>query len=201
MNGTPEKPFYLLVREARRGASLRQGELAAKVGCTQSALSMFESGKPGVIAKDTLARLAETLGIAVPAGLGDGDGAVSGIGSSGGFIGSDVVNPVFFCPDFKCLSNYPYLIGGQIFFIPLGLAGCGVRCALCGELLECTCPQCGVKVAARGGCCTRCGAALVQWPDGFAENVAGWVAAQRSAIADIRGIMGAKPALWREERG
>ena len=188
-----QKPFYAVVREARRAANVRQSELASKVGCTQSALSMFEGGKAGVIARDTVSKIAGALGLELPAGFDGGEGTsgngVAGAGVSGAvdlFPGSSrIVRPVVFCPDFKCLSNLPYTVGGEVLFMPLGTAGSGVRCAICGEILESACPACGKKVAKAGGCCGESGTPLVQWPDGFAEDAVAWVAAQRAAISDF----------------
>lgn len=182
MQANLQPAFHLAVRNARRAANLRQGELAAKVGCTQSALSMFESGKAGVVARETVAKIAEALGLELPADIGGG--VISAAAPALSL--APAIERVVFCPNFQCLSNIPYTIGGQMLFMPLRSAGCGHRCALCGEIMEVACPACGAPVAKAGGCCGECGEPLVKWPDGFAPDPVAWAAAQRAAIAELR---------------
>lgn len=173
--------LHLAIRRARQAANLRQGELAKQVGCTQSALSMFEGGKGSALSLETVRKLAETLGVALPPGFGeDARTAVSAVPVP--LPGAGVV-PVRFCPNFQCLSNFPYSVGGQMLFMPRETAGDGPHCAICGELMESACPSCGAPVPLRGGCCRECGAPLVAWPDGFADDPAAWLLAQRAAIA------------------
>ena len=187
MQDTQATMLHLALRRARQAANLRQGELAKQVGCTQSALSMYEGGKASALAQETVRKLAETLGVALPAGFGD-DGktaAPAGPLAPGSAFPAAGIVPVRFCPNFQCLSNVPYSVGGQVLFLPLGSAGCAAHCAICGELLEKACPSCGAPVLRRGGCCGECGAPLVAWPEGFAEDPSAWILAQRSAISAV----------------
>jgi DNA-binding XRE family transcriptional regulator len=186
MQDTQIATLHLALRRARQAANLRQGELAKQVGCTQSALSMYEGGKATALAQETVRKLAETLGVALPAGFGEEGKPASAapLPAVLALPGAGVV-PVRFCPNFQCLSNLPYSVGGQTLFLPLAVAGGAAHCAVCGELLEKVCPACGAPVLRRGGCCGECGAPLVVWPEGFAEDPSAWIAAQRAAISDL----------------
>lgn len=187
MQDASSEPLHLALRRARHAANMRQGELALKVGCTQSALSMFEGGKAGVLASGTVKKLAEVLGVALPAGFGE-ETRLASTGAAGA-LARHACAPGAFCPNFQCLSNLPYTVGGQVFFLPLGTAGCGAHCAMCGEIVERTCPSCGAAIAGPGGCCAACGAPLVSWPEGFSGDPEGWISAQREAIAQVRSFV------------
>jgi len=50
------------LREARRSKGLTQAELAQRVACQQSAISMMESGRTTALARETLVRIAAELG-------------------------------------------------------------------------------------------------------------------------------------------
>ena len=113
------EPFHLQVRAARRAAHWSQSELAARAGCRQSQISEFEAGVRGKVARETIVKLAELLGLEAP-----GETA----GPSAAAIGARAR-----CPNFECPSNLPYWVGGQLLFLPLGTAGSGTHCAICGE--------------------------------------------------------------------
>ena len=55
------------LRDARRAAKLSQGELAAEVGCKQSALSMFEQGRPTKLNDEVVEKLAKKFGVSLVA--------------------------------------------------------------------------------------------------------------------------------------
>ena len=55
--------FCRKIREARRAAKLSQGELAAEVGCKQSAISMFEQGDGTKLNDDVIAKLSKKFDI------------------------------------------------------------------------------------------------------------------------------------------
>ena len=57
------RELCLRFAEARRAKGLRQTELAAQVGCTQSALSMFESGQPTKLSEETVKKLSDFLDV------------------------------------------------------------------------------------------------------------------------------------------
>ena len=169
------EPFHLQVRAARRAAHWSQTELAERAGCNQSQLSAFEAGVRGKVSRETLAKIAKLLGLEAPAAVED---AVARPVAD--------VAAIARCPDFACPSNLPYWAGGRLLFLPLGTAGSGAHCAICGEVLERACPRCGAPVRAPGGCCGSCGAALVELPDGFAEDPRAWAEARRAEAVALR---------------
>ena len=172
---SPE-PFHLQVRAARRAAHWSQTELAEKAGCNQSQLSAFESGVRGKVSRETIAKFAKLLGLEAPAA---GESAFARAAAADGAA-------IARCPDFACPSNLPYWAGGRLLFLPLGTAGSGTHCAICGEVLERVCPHCGAPIRAPGGCCGTCGAALVELPEGFAEDPRAWAEARRAEAVALR---------------
>lgn len=169
------EPFHIQVRAARRAAHWSQSELAARAGCRQSQISEFEAGVRGKVARETIVKLAELLGLEAP-------GETSG--PSAAAIGARAR-----CPNFECPSNLPYWVGGQLLFLPLGTAGSGTHCAICGEVLERACPHCGAPVLAPGGCCEACGSPLVELPEGFVSDPHAWAEAQRAAVVALRAAL------------
>ena len=174
-------PFHLLVRRARRDAGISQVQLAEKVGCNQSQISAFESGVPGKVARETVLKIAENLGLEPPPEE-QAAPVVSGLQAAAPSRG--FVQAVPFCPNFECLSNFPYFVGEQLLFLPLGSSGCGARCAVCGEILSRECPVCKARTTGRGGCCETCGNQLVSLPDGVADDPRVWASAHRAAACD-----------------
>ena len=173
------QPFHLQVRAARRAAHLSQTELAERAGCNQSQLSAFEAGVRGKVSRETIAKVAELLGLEAP----DDDAAAA------------VARPVAVlaalarCPDFACPSNLPYFADDRLLFLPLGTAGAGTHCALCGEVLERACPRCGAPILAPGGCCGACGSPLVEVPEGAVADRRAWAEARRAAAVELRAAM------------
>lgn len=168
-------PIHLLLRNARIAAKLNQRDLALQVGCTQSQISMMEAGRATALSKENIGKIAKVLGVELP----EESAAALPIVTSMG---------VAFCPNFQCPTNYPYFVGGQLFFLPLGSCGCGEHCLFCGELLERKCPNCGAVVTRAGGCCASCGSGLLAMPDGFTGDVASWAATQQAAISALAGL-------------
>ena len=146
----------LKIRDARRAAKLSQSELAAEVGCKQSALSMFEQGCPTKLNDEVVEKLAKKFNIELK------DKPPT----------SNLQPPTFnlqpstfnlplrgFCPNPNCPSNKPYLVDGRQLYLPDREAAdpIGAKfCAMCGEVLEKRCPNCGAPVHA-GGICSLCG--------------------------------------------
>lgn len=167
------RTFLTELRRGRLAAGLTQSELAKKVGCKQSALSMLERGRFSAVSRETLAKLAAETGVELPAGAVPPRGASVAAPPPGRA----------FCPNCECLSNVPYFVGGELLLLPAGSAGGGVHCAVCGELLARVCPACCAPVLRAGGCCTSCGAPLVPVPDDVASGAQAWAAAKQAAIA------------------
>ena len=165
--------LHRTLRKARIEAGITQAALAAQVGCTQSAVSMMEAGRAEAISKESLVKLAGILKVELPASAPEPSSAlVSGAGVS-------------VCANFNCPSNMPYLVGEDVYFMPLGTVGVGHHCVFCGELLARKCPHCGAPVVTPGGCCASCGAVLVEMPSGYVENVTAWVDGRMAAISAI----------------
>ena len=151
------KELCLRFAEARRAKKLRQTELAARVGCTQSALSMFEGGQPTKLSEETVRKLSEVLEVPLVE-------EVPPIGTLPlpGLVGSVCVVHGF-CPNCQCPSNVPYVVDGRLFYRPSRKVASptgGMRCTQCGEMLEMSCPSCGAPLN-DGACCAACGAAYV----------------------------------------
>lgn len=145
----------LKLKEARRAAKLSQSVVAAEVGCKQSALSMFEQGDGTKLNDEVIAKLAKKFGVSLVAGV-EVEKRVSSV---------RVVPPVEavtvrgFCPNPHCPSNKIYEVDGRTFVLPNRLTADpvgGRYCALCGEVLEKRCPNCGAGVH-DGAVCSLCG--------------------------------------------
>lgn len=136
------------LKEARRTAGLSQSMLACEVGCKQSALSMFEQGQPTKLNTEVVEKIAEKLGVDISSPAA-----------------SEEKEPVVFsphegfCPNPKCPSNHSYQVDGKTFYQPdrnVADPVGGKFCAVCGEILERRCPNCGGMIHA-GAVCSFCG--------------------------------------------
>lgn len=158
-----DRSICLLMKEARRGLGISQSELAAEVGCKQSALSMFEQGDPTKLNDEVVEKLSRRLNVDLaprekenPAAILQGGGAAGGEFG----VGRDRVARISaFCPNPACPGNEEYFVEGRRFLRPVpekcDPAG-GRFCALCGEILERKCPNCGALLHP-GAVCTFCG--------------------------------------------
>jgi len=156
-----------IIRDARRQKSLTQAELARLAGCTQSALSMFESGQESALATETLRKIAGILGFA--------------------FEESPAPKPFFaskvFCPNFECPHAFPYLVGGELFIRPFFLEHAR-HCPHCGEVLLAACPHCGNPAGENAGaCCAACGKRLVLATPPGDVSAREWVRERRAEMA------------------
>ena len=143
-----DSSFCLALAKARREAKISQSELAASVGCKQSALSMFEQGEPTKLNEDVVAKLAERFHLEIKTTAEGGTVSASRPTSVQGF-----------CPNPNCPSNKPYRVGEVTFFLPDRTLADPVKgrfCAMCGEVLEKKCPNCGAPIHA-GAVCSLCG--------------------------------------------
>lgn len=158
-NLSPE--ICLKLRDARRTAKLSQSVVAAEVGCKQSALSMFEQGDGTKLNEAVIGKLAEKFGVALKSRppmspvIPPMDYPSSSLSASRGF-----------CPNPQCPSNRAYEVSGRTLFNPdraVADPAHGKYCALCGEVLEKRCPNCGVPVH-DGAICSFCGDPYVAVP-------------------------------------
>ena len=58
--------IFKQLRKARIAAGLTQAALAGQVGCTQSAVSMMEAGRPEALSRESLEKLAKVLNVTLP---------------------------------------------------------------------------------------------------------------------------------------
>lgn len=144
--GAVVKTLGSQIKEARQRRHLSQSALARKVGCRQSALSMYEGGRATALSAQIVGKLCDELGL-VPPTQAELDTEVPM--SSGVRV---------FCPNPECPSNLPVAIGDRVVLVPHAhMAGERERhCAWCGEVLEKACPECGAPVNS-GAFCVHCG--------------------------------------------
>ena len=177
------KELCIRLAEARRAKGFRQTELAAQVGCTQSALSMFEGGQPTKLSDETVKKLSELLEVPLieQENVADTSGETQ-LAS----VGIPMVHG--FCPNCQCPSNVPYVVSGRLFFRPsrnIASPNGGKRCTQCGEVLEMRCPVCGAPLN-DGACCAVCGSNYVTpvVPDGI--DVSAYAQSRRAEIIQLR---------------
>ena len=158
-NLSPE--FCRKVKEARRAAKLGQTAVAAKVGCKQSALCMFENGGVTKLNDEVIDKLSKLFDVPLittdPAVKPDSDLQI--LRSSPPNPGPVPALVRGFCPNPSCPSNRPYEVEGRTLLDPdrnrADPVG-GKFCAVCGEVLEKRCPNCGAPVH-DGAICSHCG--------------------------------------------
>lgn len=138
------------IKNARREAKLGQIEVAAEVGCKQSALSMFENGDGTKLNDEVINKLLKKFGISL-----DEEKKVQEQ------VAVRVETPGVhgYCQNPHCPSNHSYEVDGRSFLRPdrqLADPVCAKFCAVCGEVLEKTCRNCGAPVH-DGAICSFCG--------------------------------------------
>jgi len=148
---SPEICFKL--KEARREAGLSQSIVAAEVGCKQSALSMFEKGDGTKLNETVINKLAEKFGVKLEEAVSEP------VPPPRRFAPTAEIHEHGFCPNPNCPSNRAYEVDGRTLYLPNRLSADpvgGKYCALCGEVLEKRCPNCGAPVH-DGAICSLCG--------------------------------------------
>lgn len=150
------REICLKLKEARRAAKISQGELAAEVGCKQSAISMFEQGQPTKLNSEAVEKIARKFGIDISEKKKAEDDTEISVS-----IPNSKISPPHsgFCPNPACPSNHRYEVEGRVLVMPdrekADPVG-GRFCAFCGELLERKCPNCGALIH-NGSVCSLCG--------------------------------------------
>ena len=150
-NLNPE--FCKSVKSARREAGLTQGQLAIEVGCKQSALSMFEQGDGTKLNDEVIEKLAKKFNLSLKPSSAQSPTPPP--------LHPSTPSPLHrgFCPNPHCPTNKEYFVEEIRLFLPDREAADpvgGKYCAMCGELLERKCPNCGAPVHA-GAICSLCG--------------------------------------------
>lgn len=148
------REFCEKIALARREAGISQIELAAEIGCKQSALSPFERGDGTKLSDEAIKKLSEKFGIPLPSKEEEKNQNSSLITLTSSF-------PAFtgLCLNPDCPSHRKVMAGPRAIVIPdrkvtdpIG----GRYCAFCGEVLVRTCPNCGAAVH-DGAVCSICG--------------------------------------------
>ncbi|MCQ2394866.1 MAG: helix-turn-helix domain-containing protein [Kiritimatiellae bacterium] len=145
------------IKEARRAAKLSQTVVAAEVGCKQSALSMFEQGDGTKLNEDVIGKLAKKFGISLTAVAEKEAEQLPRVPLA--FVPVTEIKVHGFCPNPHCPSNKVYEVDGRTLALPSRMTADpvgGKFCALCGEVLEKRCPNCGAPVH-DGAVCSLCG--------------------------------------------
>jgi len=143
------------LKEARRAAKLSQSDVAREVGCKQSALSMFEQGDGTKLNDEVIEKLARKFNVVLRPKAPE---AVEVVPMRPLFSVSGEAHTAF-CPNPNCPTNHRYTVEGRDFLRPdrvLADPVGGKFCAICGELLERRCPNCGAPVH-EGAICSLCG--------------------------------------------
>ena len=167
-----------MMREARRKKGYTQKEVARRIGCTQSAISMFESGQPDALAQEKVLELASLLGLSSDAVLSDLAAAKS------------TYKVYRYCNNPRCHSAIPFRAGERVRFRPRMILSDSKAlsfCPWCGESMSSACGSCNAP-AAPGAFCTTCGEAYVASLDDEDVNVAeidDWAALRRAELMEI----------------
>ena len=118
---------------------------------------MFESGDGTKLNEEVIGKLAKKFGVALTPSSA---AAKVGVQSAPTVIASDLqVAARGFCPNPHCPSNKIYEVSARMCVRPDRSAADPVGakfCALCGEVLEKRCPNCGAPVH-EGAFCSFCG--------------------------------------------
>ncbi len=182
---TNSTPFHKIVRAARKAQHLTQGELAEKVGCTQSTISHFETGSSGAASEELIGKLAAYLGVKreedAPTALEE-------------FI-REKPGSVAFCPNSDCLAASHFVLNGKQvirpWFFEIVAGPSLTHCSHCGEGLEVGCPACLTPLVAGASFCSGCGSAMVR-PTEKPEDVEEFVARMQERNA---AYMAAQPKV------
>lgn len=127
---------------------LSQGDLAARIGCSQTAISQLEAGNLNVLSNQKLKMLCAELGLTL---------------SSTHIL----ENILCYCTNFDCPNAFRMVVNGKLaiqpamYRIPVG----GTRfCKGCGSPLAPTClePSCQAPPEEGSSFCTHCGTPLVK---------------------------------------
>ena len=184
--GPSQMTLSRIFRQKRRELSITQSELADRVGCKQSAISMFEAGRSSALADRTLERIGKILDVDISE-------------FPPNTTASDLAKGVLkYCPIDECPSNIPYTVGGQLYFVP-GMVQSReaehTRCVLCGELMQAQCPNSDCNAAAvAGACCPQCGTAYVTATVTLSgTDTAQWADRRRRQIREIAEMCRSRP--------
>ena len=146
------------MREARIAAGLSQSRLAAEIGCKQNAISMVEQGDGTKLNEEAIKKICEKFRIDMNPAPRKAEEAMT----RPLVVRAPRPNTAY-CPNAFCPSHTEYFVDGRRLLRPDRVrqdpVG-GTYCAVCGEILERSCPNCGAPVH-EGAICSLCGAPYV----------------------------------------
>lgn len=155
--------FCHQIKAARQAAGLGQTEVATKVGCKQSAYSMFERGGVTKLNDEVIGKLSKLFGVEIikaeEPGLKSDKTEIEVLKAESRTAASLLLPTKGFCPNPHCPSNHPFEVDGRVLVRPDRAVADpvgGKFCAICGEVLEKRCPNCGAPVH-EGAICSHCG--------------------------------------------
>lgn len=146
------------IRDARRAAKISQTNLALEMGCKQSAISMFEQGNPTKLNSAVIEQIAKKFGVSLEDKKNPSAPAVAAVMN---FPSEEIARG--FCVNPFCPSNRRIRAGERQLILPdrkVADPVGGEFCAMCGEVLEKRCPNCGAPVH-DGAVCSICGEVYV----------------------------------------
>jgi hypothetical protein len=111
---------------------------------------MFEQGDGTKLSDEVIEKIAKKFNLSITGGGSQQQSPIVQVAAS---------SVRGFCPNPHCPSNHEYFVEEMRFFRPDREAADpigGRYCALCGEILERKCPNCGAPVHA-GAICSLCG--------------------------------------------
>lgn len=141
-----------LLKQKRQQKGYSQKKMAELIGCTPSALCMFEKGKTEALSVERLGKACEVLGL-----------------KPGELLNQPTLH---YCTNPFCPTHQPYSIGDEIALKPTPL-DCGSGdgfCSWCGDVLVCECESCHAAFVGSGAFCPTCGQAYVALPDNYEPN-------------------------------
>lgn len=172
------RTIFQIVRDARCSKGMTQSQLAEAVGCKQSAVSMFESGRVDVLSQKTLMAIAEQLGLDVK--------SLSAMDARPLTARSLVLKC---CSIDSCPSNIPYTVQGRLRYAPAMIespAAEQTRCAMCGDVLEDRCPNAACRAELNEGAfCQKCGTVYVPSVREEQDDVEQWAETARARISEL----------------
>lgn len=142
------------MRQARIAAGLSQSRLAAEIGCKQNAISMVEQGDGTKLNDEAIKKICEKFNIELAPAKPKKEEVEVRIP-----IVREIKPHTAYCPNAFCPSHVEYFVDGRRMLQPDRIkqdpVG-GKFCAICGEILERCCPNCGAPIH-EGAICSLCG--------------------------------------------
>ncbi len=166
------------MRNARRAKRISGMQLAKEAGCTQSAISQFESGKLTALKHETVEKIAEILEVELPKATKEEPvETVTALPAKAAY-----------CPNGACLSNVPYTVGSELILFPRKQPNPNATyCPWCGELLERECGECREPVT-QTAFCPACGTKRIE-PPADIYNPEEWAEKRRKEIAALETLL------------